>query len=156
MPDQLTDGAFNLPRPKEQWFPSLALHHIGIVVHSIDTDGRLYSALGFEAATPIYFDPIQGVRVQFIHTGADVLVELVEPARPDSPVSNFLKKRGPGLHHLCYLVDEVHQACEHVRDHGGIVTCEPVPAVAFQARSIAFVYWYGSLIEFLERERTSQ
>ncbi|KYC40122.1 hypothetical protein WA1_29705 [Scytonema hofmannii PCC 7110] len=130
---------------------TLALHHIGIVVQSISTGWNLYSGMGFEAATPIYHDPIQKVRVQFINSGSNVLIELVEPAEPDSPVSNFLKKRGPGFHHLCYLVDDINASCEYVREQGGIITCTPVPAVAFQGKHIAFVYWHGTIIEFLEQ-----
>lgn len=131
------------------------LHHIGIVVQSIDSGWALYSALGFQAATQICSDPTQRVRVQFINTNTNVLVELIEPAQPDSPVSNFLKKRGPGLHHLCYLVDDIDQVCGMVREQGGIITCEPVPAVAFQGKRIAFVYWHNNIIEFLERGKDS-
>ncbi|BAZ25058.1 hypothetical protein NIES4073_59620 [Kalymmatonema gypsitolerans NIES-4073] len=135
---------------------TLALHHIGVAVPSISAGLNLYSAMGFEAATPIYHDPIQKVRVQFINSGSDVLIELVEPAETDSPVSNFLKKRGSGFHHLCYLVDDINSSCEYVREQGGIITCTPVPAVAFQGKHIAFVYWHGTIIEFLERGENSK
>ena len=135
----------------DETLSSFTLHHVGVVVQSISTGYNLYSAMGFEAATPLYYDPIQKVRVQFINTGSNVLIELVEPAETDSPVSNFLKKRGSGFHHLCYIVDDINQVCEYVREQGGIVTCTPVPAVAFQGRHIAFVYWHGTIIEFLER-----
>lgn len=130
---------------------SLALHHIGIAVESINFGSNLYLAMGFTASTPIYHDPIQKVRVQFINTGSNVLIELVEPAAPDSPVSNFLNKRGAGFHHLCYLVDNIHQMCEYVREQGGIITCTPVPAVAFDGKLIAFVYWHKTIIEFVEQ-----
>ena len=135
---------------------SLTLHHIGVVVHRIAEGLELYRALRFCVTTPVFTDPIQRVRVQFINPGADTLIELIEPLQPDSPVSNFLSKRGPGLHHLCYLVDNINRACECVREQGGIVTCEPVAAVAFQGKRIAFAYWHGSIIEFLEREGNGQ
>jgi methylmalonyl-CoA/ethylmalonyl-CoA epimerase len=130
---------------------NLILHHIGVVVQSIDSGRHLYSDMGFEAVTPIYHDPIQKVRVQFINSGSNVLIELVEPAEIDSPVANFLKKRGAGFHHLCYLVDDIIQMCEYTREQGGIITCTPVPAVAFQGKYIAFAYWHGTIIEFLEQ-----
>lgn len=135
-------------------FPSdlsaLTLHHIGIAVKDISTARGLYSAMNFQVASSVLEDPIQRVRVQFIQSGTQVLIELVEPTQPDSPVSNFLRKRGPGFHHLCYEVNDIWQMCEYVRNQGGLVTCEPVPAVAFQGKLIAFVYWHQTLIEFLE------
>ena len=130
---------------------SLTLHHIGVAVQNISVGQNLYSAMGFEAASPIYHDPIQKVRVQFINSGSNVLIELVEPADPESPVSNFLKKRGSGFHHLCYQVDDIEQMCDYVQEQNGIVVCNPVPAVASNGKHIAFVYWHSTLIEFLEQ-----
>jgi methylmalonyl-CoA/ethylmalonyl-CoA epimerase len=147
----VVDASGKKPMLIDEKLSSFTLHHIGVVVPSISTGYNLYSAMGFEVATPIYHDPIQKVRVQFINTGSNVLIELVEPAQTDSPVSNFLKKRGSGFHHLCYIVDDIDRVCEYVREQGGIVTCTPVPAVAFQGRHIAFVYWHGTIIELLER-----
>lgn len=135
----------------EQTLASLVLHHIGIAVANIEKGQKLYSAMGFVDTTPIYHDPIQKVRVQFFSTGSNVLIELVEPAADDSPISNFLKKRGSGFHHLCYLVDDIYKMCEFVREQGGIITCPPVPAVAFDGKMIAFVYWHGTIIEFVEQ-----
>lgn len=129
------------------------LHHVGYATPDIAKSRVLYEDMGFSAVTPIIFDPIQKVRVIFLGTGADVLVELVEPAEEKSPVSNFLQKRGPGLHHLCYEVTDIERACATMREKGGILTCEPVPAAAFDGRRIAFVFRREGLIELLERER---
>ncbi len=132
---------------------AFTLHHVGYVTHEIAKSRVLYEDMGFSATTPIYHDPIQDVRVIFMGTGSETLVELVEPASPQSPVANFLKKKGPGLHHLCYLVDDIERECEKMRKLGGIITCAPVPAVAFEGRRIAFIFRREGLIEFLERER---
>jgi methylmalonyl-CoA/ethylmalonyl-CoA epimerase len=140
----------------DKLFSSLVLHHIGIAVPSIEKGQKLYSAMGFVDTTPIYHDPVQKVRVQFFSTGSNVWIELVEPAADDSPVSNFLKKRGSGFHHLCYLVDDIYHMCEYVREQGGIITCTPVPAVAFNGKFVAFVYWHGTIIEFLEQGGKTQ
>jgi methylmalonyl-CoA/ethylmalonyl-CoA epimerase len=129
------------------------LHHVGYATRELAKSRRLYEDMGFAAVTDVIHDPIQKVRVAFFATGSDVLVELVEPADEHSPVSNFLTKHGPGLHHLCYEVDDVEAACERLREHGGIVTCPPVPAVAFAGRRIAFVFRREGLIELLERAR---
>ncbi len=129
------------------------LHHVGYATREIAKSRRLYEDLGFAATTDVIHDPIQKVHVIFFATGTDVLVELVEPAHEHSPVSNFLAKQGPGLHHLCYEVDDVETACEQLRAHGGVITCAPVPAVAFGGRRIAFVFRREGLVELLERAR---
>jgi methylmalonyl-CoA/ethylmalonyl-CoA epimerase len=129
------------------------LHHVGYATREIAKSRRLYEDLGFAATTDVIHDPIQKVRVIFFATGTDVLVELVEPADEQSPVTNFLAKQGPGLHHLCYEVDDVEVACEQLRAHGGVITCPPVPAVAFAGRRIAFVFRREGLVELLERAR---
>lgn len=128
------------------------LHHVGYVTPDIAKSRILYEDMGHSAVTEVIFDPIQKVRVLFLGTGTDTLVELVEPAGEGSPVENFLKKRGPGLHHLCYQVNDIEKACAAMRERGGIITCEPVPAAAFDGRRIAFVFRREGLIELLERE----
>lgn len=127
------------------------LHHVGIVTRTLAEGKILFQNLGFSSVTPIYTDTRQQVRIQFFNSGSGVLIELVEPLGLESPVSNFLAKRGPGLHHLCYLVDDIEQACIEARERGGIITCRPLSTIVFQGRCIAFVYWRDGLVEFLER-----
>ena len=80
----------------------------------------------------------------------DPLIELVEPAGPDSPVSRFLRGRG-GLHHLCYEVDDLEAHLAFCKSIGTIVIRPPVPAVAFGGRRIAWALTRKRLlVEFLE------
>ncbi len=131
-------------------------HHIGIVVQSIQNcvEGFLQS-LQAEWDGTIFHDPNQGVRVTFLpskQTG-NPLVELVEPAGENSPVTSFLKSGG-GLHHLCYEIEDLEDQLRLSRGQGGIVVRPPVPAVAFQQRRIAWVYTKNKLlVEFLENQR---
>jgi methylmalonyl-CoA/ethylmalonyl-CoA epimerase len=129
------------------------LHHVGYATRDLAKSRRLYEDMGFAATTAVIHDPIQKVRVVFMTTGTEVLVELVEPAAIDSPVSNFLAKSGPGLHHLCFEVGDLDMACSTMRAQGGIITVAPVPAAAFDGRRIAFVFRREGLIELLERVR---
>jgi methylmalonyl-CoA/ethylmalonyl-CoA epimerase len=126
------------------------LHHVGIVVSSLSEGLRRWALPGMEVDTPVFHDPTQGVRVQFIRPGAEVQIELIEPAGEKSPVLRFLQQHGPGLHHLCYEVDDIQASCETLRQRGALITCAPVPAVAFEGRRIAFLYSQGSLIELVE------
>lgn len=129
------------------------LHHVGFVVASIEAvAARFAKSLGARWEGKIIHDPLQGVRVSFI-AGADIAatsVELVEPAAPDSPVGHFLE-RGGGLHHLCYEVENLQEELNRSRLAGGVIVRQPLPAVAFGGRRIAWVVTRDRLVlEFLE------
>lgn len=129
------------------------LHHIGFVVSSIEKSGdRFAEALAATWSRQIVHDPIQKVRVAFFQgNGQDPLIELVEPADPDSPVSRFLE-HGGGLHHLCYEVENLEAHLAFCESAGSTVIRQPVPAVAFAGRRIAWVATRNNLlVEFLER-----
>jgi methylmalonyl-CoA/ethylmalonyl-CoA epimerase len=120
--------------------PGARLEHVGLVVASIEA-----AAPGVEAV----FDPLQKVRVAFV-TLNGVPLELVEPAGDDSPVANSLRK-GNKLVHLCYNVPDLDAATRAARAAGFFPLANPVPAVAFGGRRIAWVYskTFG-LVELLE------
>ena len=133
----------------------MALHHIGFVVGSIEkTVDRFARSISAQWDGHIIADPLQGVRVTFLRSIAspsESLVELVEPAGAKSPVENFLK-RGGGLHHLCYEVDSLTAQLQLSRSLGGLVVRQPMPAVAFGGRHIAWVYTADKLLtEYLAR-----
>lgn len=133
------------------------LHHLGFVLASIEE-----SAEGFAQSLcatwdgKIIFDPLQKVRVTFLR-GAhvhDALIELVEPAGPDSPVTRFLA-RGGGMHHVCYEVDDLEAQLVFCKSVGSTLIRKPVPAVAFDGRRIAWVLTKRKLlVEYLESFHT--
>lgn len=115
-------------------------HHVGLIVASI------------EAANPRLVkthDPAQRVNVAFMDLHGAV-IELIEPAGQKSPVSASLAK-GIKLIHLCYTVPSIEAAVAVAEAQGARQIAEPVPAVAFDQRKIAWVYHptYG-LFELLE------
>jgi methylmalonyl-CoA/ethylmalonyl-CoA epimerase len=82
------------------------LHHVGVVVHSIDQALAFYrDTLGLHVHKE---DTIkeQGVRAALLTLG-DSEIELLEPVVPDTGVARYLEKRGEGLHHVCFEVDDV-------------------------------------------------
>lgn len=129
------------------------LHHVGYVVSSIEKDAPGFqTALNARWDGVVIHDPIQRVRVSFLSTPNpnDALIELVEPAEPQSPVTQFLEKGG-GLHHLCYEVPNLQQLLEQARARKLIVVRKPQPAVAFGGRLIAWVITPQKLlVEYLE------
>ncbi len=79
----------------------------------------------------------------------------MEPASDLSPVSNFLKKGG-GLHHVCYEIDDLESGLREARATGLAIVAAPTPAVAFDGRRIAWVCSRSRLLmELLERDRSS-
>jgi methylmalonyl-CoA/ethylmalonyl-CoA epimerase len=131
-------------------------HHIGFVVASIQNSVQGFlNSLQAEWDGTIFHDPNQLVRVTFLRgkQAAAPVVELVEPAGESSPVIPFLK-RGGGLHHLCYEIDDLETQLGLTRAQGGLVVRPPLPAVAFEGRRIAWVYTRNKLLlEYLERQR---
>jgi len=148
------------PSPQEPRPPGQQkLHHIGFVLASIQESAESFArSLGATWDGNIIFDPLQKVRVTFLHGAhiSDSLIELVEPGGPDSPVSRFLE-RGGGLHHLCYEVDDLEAHLDYCKSVGIMVIRQPVPAVAFRGRRIAWALTKKRLLlEFLERSAVSK
>ncbi len=141
---------------------SRRLHHTGFVLGSIEKNVASYiSFLGATWDENIIFDPLQKVRVTFLKGAhpCDNLIELIEPAGDDSPVSRFLE-RGGGLHHLCYEVADLESEIALCKSTGAILVHPPVPAVAFDGRRIAWTRTKpalrpGLLVELLESTKAS-
>jgi len=131
------------------------MHHLGCVVPSISAVADAFAAsISASWDGQIIHDPLQQVRVAFFKPvdARNPVYELVEPASDDSPVANFLKKGG-GLHHVCYEIDDLESALEEARAAGFVMVSPPKPAVAFGGRRIAWICSKNRLlIEFLERD----
>lgn len=137
----------------------LPLHHVGFVVADIeDSMAGLTRSLGGTWDGQVFHDPHQRVRVAFL-TGqpGSAQIELVTPAGPGSPVARFLEERGGGLHHVCYETRDLDSALAAMRSRGALIVRRPTPAVAFQARRIAWVLTPEKLlVELLEAALTDQ
>ena len=83
------------------------LDHVGIVVKDLDESILLYEGILGVKPVSVKNVPTQSVRAAFFEVGNGVVVELIEPLDPDSGVARFLEKRGQGIHHICFEVDEV-------------------------------------------------
>jgi methylmalonyl-CoA/ethylmalonyl-CoA epimerase len=132
------------------------LHHLGFAVRSISRAAEQF-ALSMAARWDgnVIHDPLQRVRVAFFSPSdaRNPVFELVEPACDLSPVSNFLKK-GAGLHHVCYEIDDLESGLREAKATGLATVAAPAPAVAFGGRRIAWVCSRSRmLIELLERDR---
>lgn len=120
--------------------PRLALHHTGLLVQDVALAAQHYAeVLGYRVESEAIDDPVQTARVQFLRLpGAAHWLELVAPLGPESKLANALTKGG-GLNHLCYEVADIVAATEHFHAAGCMVISEPVAAVAFPGRRIAWL-----------------
>lgn len=97
--------------------PSPKIHHVGIAVESIDEALSLYEdALGVLPSLRTEV-PGEGVSVAMLPLG-DSRIELLEAAGSNSPITKFLARRGPGLHHIAVRVDDLEGAVERLRASG--------------------------------------
>lgn len=131
----------------------MTLHHYGFAAKDIIETARQYELIGFKRLNQeIILDPIQNVRLMFLKNENGPLLELVEPVKSGSPVSNILQKAGPTLYHSCYEVRSIAQTMNDLRKKGFISIINPVPAAAFDNRLICFMYHrFIGLIELLEK-----
>lgn len=129
----------------------LPLDHVAIAVPSIARAIPLYETLtGGSASQPERVDE-QGVVVTFIGSGTG-RIELIEPTSPASPVARFLDRRGPGLHHLAYRVQDLRATLDQLKE-SGLRLIDDVPRQGAHQRLVAFVHpesTGGVLIELVQ------
>ena len=91
------------------------VHHVGVVVRDIEASLRFYrDTLGL----PVYKRQRlieQGVEAILLTLG-DSEIELLEPVVPDTGIARYLEKRGEGLHHVCFQVDDVDRDLESLKE----------------------------------------
>ncbi len=114
------------------------IDHIGIAVHSIDQARVVYEqALGMTCTGEEVVES-QKVRVAFFAIG-ETHVELLEPTDRTSPIAVFLEKKGEGIHHIAYEVDDLAAQLAQAKDSGCRLIHEtPVPGA--HGKRIAFLH----------------
>src|SRR5581483_10876783 len=95
----------------------MKISHIGIAVRDLSAAEELFSRLLGETRVHREEVPDQKVRIASFQLG-DARIELTEPTAADSPVSKFMEKRGEGIHHVAFEVDDVSAELERVVSEG--------------------------------------
>ncbi|SEA61907.1 methylmalonyl-CoA epimerase [Desulfuromusa kysingii] len=93
------------------------INHIGIAVKSLEDSIPFYRdqlGMNFEGTEEV---AEQKVKVAFLQIG-ESRIELLEPTSDDSPIAKFLAKKGEGVHHMAYEVDDVAAALEQMKQEG--------------------------------------
>ena len=123
--------------------------HIGIAVRGLDESVSFYRDVLGMPEVPL--DDSDGARIAGLAAG-DSLVELLEAETPESPIGRFVAKRGPGIHHVCFAVDDLDGTLERCRKFG-IRLIDETPRLGAEGKRIAFLHpasTSGVLVELSE------
>ncbi|MBI1806554.1 MAG: methylmalonyl-CoA epimerase [Ignavibacteria bacterium] len=91
--------------------------HVGVAVKNLPDSIELFSKLFKINSVETEEVPDQKVRLSFFHVG-DTSIELTEATAPDSPIARFIEKRGEGVHHLSFEVDDIRAEIKRLKDEG--------------------------------------
>lgn len=136
----------NPPQPGHQ---GTRIAHIGIAVRGLGDSLPFYRDILGLVDVPL--DDADGAKIAGLMAGPS-LVELLEAEAPDSPIAKFVAKRGPGIHHVCFAVDDLDATLDRCRTHG-VRLIDDAPRVGAEGKRIAFIHpssTSGVLVELTE------
>ena len=125
------------------------VHHVGVVVESVEEAFKSYQRLGFKVDGNLMSDEVKKVKIGMVSLDGYSL-ELLEPLDESSPIAHFLR-RGGGPNHLCYEVEKFDEFFEYIKSNeDGFIIKEPEKSV-FEGKR---VFFWGTkqkeIIEFKE------
>jgi methylmalonyl-CoA/ethylmalonyl-CoA epimerase len=127
------------------------IYHMGYAVEDIEAASRFYSEnFGAEPTEPEVVEE-QGIVATTFRVG-ESMIELVQPTRPDSPVGRFLERRGEGVHHVAYEVEDLEDALRELK-RSGVELVDEEPRRGTGGTRVAFVHpksAFGVLTELVE------
>ncbi len=123
--------------------------HFGVAVHALSDVLPFYRDVLDLPMVPLA--DADGARIAGLAAG-DSLVELLEPAVAESPIAKFVDKRGPGIHHICFAVDDLDGTLAKAKA-AGVELIDETPRIGAEGKRIAFLHpksTGGVLIELSE------
>ena len=94
------------------------VHHIGIAVKDLKESVALFERILRLKPVSIEDAPCEKVSEAIFEVGEGMEIDLIEPTGPDSAVAKFLERRGEGLHHICFEVDDVDAELKAMEEKG--------------------------------------
>ena len=123
--------------------------HIGLAVSALDQILPFYRDILGMPEVPL--DDADGARIAGLAAG-DSLVELLEAKSPESPIGKYVAKRGPGIHHICFSVDDLDGTLARCKAFG-VRVIDETPRLGAEGKRIAFLHptsTAGVLVELSE------
>ena len=134
----------------------IGIEHIGIAVKDLKTDAPFWKhILGIDHTHSEKVEA-EGVLTEIYDTGKGK-VELLESLHPDSPVKKFLEDRGPGIHHVCFEVDDIYTSIKELKENNIRVICEKY-RIGVEGYKVVFIRpksTGGILVELAEKPANS-
>lgn len=127
------------------------IEHIGIAVHNLENSNELFSKLFGQAAYKTEEVASEGVNTSFFMCGPNK-IELLEATNEDSPIAKFLEKKGEGVHHIAFDVEDIYAEIERLKLEGFTVLNE-TPKKGADNKLVAFLHpktTKGVLIELCQ------
>lgn len=129
----------------------LKVEHIGIAVKSLESSNALFAALFGLAHYKIEEVSSEHVNTSFFQMG-ETKIELLEATDPSSPIAKFIEKKGEGIHHIAYEVENIYESMERLKKEGFILLNEQ-PKKGADNKLICFLHpksTNGVLIELCQ------
>lgn len=99
------------------------IEHLGIAIKNLEASDELFTKL--LGATPYKQETVEreGVKTSFFRVG-DSKIELLEATNPDSPIAKFIDKKGEGIHHIAFAVDDINAEVQRLKSEGFLFISE--------------------------------
>lgn len=114
------------------------IEHIGIAVKDLSESNTLFSKLFGQPHYKIETVESEGVKTSFFNVGTNK-IELLEATKADSPIAKFIEKKGEGIHHIAFDVDDIKAEIKRLKDEGFIVLNE-TPKKGADNKLVAFLH----------------
>jgi methylmalonyl-CoA/ethylmalonyl-CoA epimerase len=118
------------------------IEHIGIAVSNIEIAGHIYEKLLNSLIYKIEEVPSEGVKTAFLQSGPNK-IELLEALVTDSPIAKFIAKRGEGIHHIAFEVNDIVAEMERLKNEG-FVLLNDAPKLGADNKLVCFVHPKGT------------
>jgi methylmalonyl-CoA/ethylmalonyl-CoA epimerase len=130
------------------------IEHIGIAVKNLDESNALFAKLFGKSHYKIEAVESEGVNTSFFKVGPNK-IELLEATKPESPIAKFLEKKGEGIHHIAFAVEDIKSEILRLKSEGFVVLNE-TPKKGADNKLVAFLHpktSNGVLIELCQDDK---
>ena len=127
------------------------IEHIGIAVKNLDHSNKLFAALFGKPHYKIEEVASEGVKTSFFQSGPNK-IELLEATNSNSTIAKFIEKKGEGIHHIAFAVEDIYQEIERLKQDGFRILNE-TPKQGADNKLVAFIHpksTNGVLIELCQ------
>ena len=129
----------------------MKIEHIGIAVSNLEASNKLFTSLFGKSPYKSEEVVSEGVISSFFQTG-ESKIELLEASNPESPIAKFINKKGEGIHHIAFIVEDIKTEMKRLADEGFILLSDE-PKLGADNKLVCFLHpksTNGILIELCQ------